>query len=210
MKEDKKIKKAKKGTYGYIRWQKCQRLVITLALFALPLTFFIVGMVLNKGDRKNIYTLIAVVGCLPACRSTVNLILIWTQHSIMLPIYEELSVLSEKVCMVYELYLTTYEKNLMVEAAAICGEEVACFAPKADKNITFFEEHMQKILRANGYKSHVKIFTDKKHFSERVLSLDAHYDELERGANEKFRPDEQYPDLSRDELVKHNLMAIAL
>lgn len=205
-----KSKKARKGNFGYIRQEKMRRLLVTLGLFAIPLAFFFVGLILNDGDRKTIYTVIAVVGCLPACRSTVNLILIWTKQSIDQSLYEEISSNAGQLTMVYELYMTTYEKNLMFESIAVCGEEIACLALRAEKNGIFFEEHIQKILRANGYKSHVKVFSDKKHFLERMASLSSHYDELEGKANEKFRPDEQYPDLSRDELVKHTLMAIAL
>lgn len=206
----KKTKKAKKGNFGYINREKMRRLLVTLGLFAIPLAFFFTGLILNDGDRKTIYTVIAVVGCLPACRSTVNLILLWPKHSISQELYDEISVRAGQLVMVYELYMTSYEKNLMFESVAVCGEEVACLALQAERKGEFFEEHIQKILRTNGFKSHVKVFGDKKHFLERVDSLNAHYDELEDAANEKFRPDERYPDLSRDELVKHNLMAIAL
>ena len=64
------MKKAKKGSYGYIRWEKLRRLLTTLLMLALPLAFFTVGMILNKGDRKSIYTVIAIVGCLPAVSYT--------------------------------------------------------------------------------------------------------------------------------------------
>lgn len=47
------MKKAKKGSYGYIRWEKLRRLLTTLLMLALPLAFFTVGMILNKGDRKK-------------------------------------------------------------------------------------------------------------------------------------------------------------
>ena len=45
---------------------------------------------------------------------------------------------------------------------------------------------------------------------ERLDSLNRNYEQLEADANEKFVPDERYPDLSRDEMVKHNLLAIVL
>lgn len=189
-----------------------RRFFVTLALLALPLAFFIVGMILNKGDRMSIYTVIAVVGSLPACKSIVSLIMMWMRRPMKDEDYREISGRAGKLLVVYELYVTSYERSIMLEAAAVCGEEVACYAAgvQEKKDITAMETHIQKLLRANGYKSHVKIFTDRKHYLERLDSLNAHYDELEKAANEKFRPDERYPDLSRDEMVKHNLMALAL
>lgn len=206
------MKKVKKGSYGYIRWEKFRRCLMTLLMLALPLAFFIVGMILNKGDRKSIYTVIAIVGCLPACKSMVGMIMMWLQKPMAEEHYQEISKKSGRLEMVYELYITSYEKNAMLEAAAICGEEVACFGVRISdrKELEQMEHHIQKLLRTNGYKTHVKIFTDLKHYLERLDSLNVHYEDLERSANETFKPDERYPDLTRDEMVKHNLMALAL
>ena len=206
------MRRVRKGEYGYIRSQKVRRFLITLAFLALPLAIFTVGMILNRGDRMSIYTVIAVVGSLPACKSIVSLIMRWMRHPMKEEDYREISQRAGKLQMVYELYVTSYERSIMLFASAICGEEVACYAAGVQdkKDIPAMETHIQKLLRANGYKSHVKIFTDRKHYLERLDSLNAHYGELEKSANERFQPDERYPDLSRDEMVKHNLMALAL
>ena len=38
--------------------------------------------------------------------------------------------------------------------------------------------------------------------------MNAHKESLEEGI--KFRPDEKYPELSRNELIKHTILAICL
>ena len=45
-------------------------------------------------------------------------------------------------------------------------------------------------------------------FLERLDSMNAHKESLEEGI--KFRPDEKYPELSRNELIKHTILAICL
>ena len=60
--------KIRKGDYGYIRREKKKRLLVTLGLFVLPAIVFIVGLVLADGNKSNIFTVVAVVGCLPGCR----------------------------------------------------------------------------------------------------------------------------------------------
>ena len=70
------------------------------------------------------------------------------------------------------------------------------------------EQEAQKILRGNGFKVNVKIFTRLEQFLERLDSMNEHKKSLEEGI--KFRPDEKYPDLSRDELIKHTILAICL
>ncbi len=55
----------------------------------------------------------------------------------------------------------------MIEAAAFCGEEIACYTSRAkdQKQIEDCTTYLNKIIRANGYKCHVKIFlSGKKRF----------------------------------------------
>ena len=78
--------KISKGEYGYIRSQKARRLGRTAALFALAFGVFAVGMILNHGDRKNIYSIVAAVGMIPGAMSMVSTIMMWMRH----PVSEEL------------------------------------------------------------------------------------------------------------------------
>ena len=83
------------------------------------------------------------------------------------------------------------------------------FWPGAVKvDVHFMEEECQKILRGNGFKANVKIFTRLPAFLERLDSMNEHKDSLEEGI--RFRPDEKYPELSRNELIKHTILAICL
>ena len=50
--------------------------------------------------------------------------------------------------------------------------------------------------------------TDLNHYLERLDYLNGHQQELRRDI--VFEPDERYPDLSREELIKHVILAIAL
>ena len=114
--------------------------------------------------------------------------------------------------MVYELFLTTQEKNLFLDATAVCGDYVTAYTDREikHKDLEFMEEHIRKTLRADHYKATVKIFdrTQKKAFLERLDSMNEHKDSLEEGI--RFRPDEKYPELSRNELIKHTILAICL
>ena len=54
----------------------------------------------------------------------------------------------------------------------------------------------------------LKIFRDLNPYLERLDSMNAHKASLEEGI--KFTPDEKYPDFSRNELIKHTILAICL
>ena len=68
-------KKVKKGDFGYFQSEKKRKLIITAILFAVPLFIFFTSWIYFK-TRMTIWTVVTVVGCLPACKSLVGLIMI--------------------------------------------------------------------------------------------------------------------------------------
>ena len=110
--------------------------------------------------------------------------------------------------MAYELYMTFYEKSAYIDAAAVCGNTVVAYSSDPKIDASFMETNSQKIIRKNGYKVTVKIFTDLRPFLERLDSMNDHRESLEEGI--KFTPDEKYPDLSRNELIRQTILALCL
>lgn len=199
--------KVQKGDFGYIQWQKKQRILVTLGLFFIPLVAFVIG-VLVTGTRNNLITVIAVVGCLPACRSLVGVIVMWMQKPMEEELYQEIRPHQKELTMAYELVVTTYEKNAFLDAVAICGNKVAAYSSRMKESPEYIEQHIRKILKQNGYKTEVKVFKEKRAYLDRLDHLNAHKAELERDI--KFEPDERYPDLDRDQLIRHLILAISL
>ena len=80
--------KKNKGEYGYIHSQKIKRTLITIVMFAIPITIFITGLIITK-TRLNMFTFVAIMGCLPASRSATGLammlMMIWRPQGLMPP-----------------------------------------------------------------------------------------------------------------------------
>ncbi len=202
-----KKKKIRKGDYGYIRWEKKRRALVTLGLFAIPFAAYIGGLIVT-GTNKNIITVIAMVGCLPACRSLVSAIMMWLQKPMSAEVYEKIEPHAGSLVHSYEMLLTTYEKNTFVDCFAVCGNKVVGYSSRIQGSSQFIEQHVRKILKQNGYKTDVKVLTELKPYLERLDYLSAHKEELCRDI--VFEPDQRYPDLSREELIKHTILAISL
>ena len=200
-------KKVKKGNLGYFQSEKKRKLIITAILFAVPLFIFFTSWIYFK-TRMTIWTVVTVVGCLPACKSLVGLIMILKCRPMDRKLYEQIREHQGELDMAYEMYMTFYEKSASIDAFAICGNVVVGYSSDPKINLAFMEQEAQKILRGNGFKVNVKIFTRLEQFLERLDSMNEHKESLEEGI--KFRPDEKYPDLSRDELIKHTILAICL
>lgn len=68
------MKRAVKGNFGYIRAKRLSVLIKTAIFFGISLSLFAAGYI-TTGKKENLLTIVAVLGCLPACKSAVNFIL---------------------------------------------------------------------------------------------------------------------------------------
>ena len=123
MSKTKKRNSSRKGDYGYLASEKKRRILITAVLFAVPLLIFFSAM-LYFHTRLTIWTVIAVVGCLPACKSLVSLIMIFRARQVETSVYRRIHEHAGKLTMSYEMYMTFYEKSANIDAFAICGNTV--------------------------------------------------------------------------------------
>ncbi|MFQ6866196.1 hypothetical protein [Blautia sp.] len=207
MSKTKAGKSARKGEFGYIAAEKKRKLLLTAVLFAVPLFIFFTALIYFK-TRLTIWTVITVVGCLPACKMLVNLIMLFRSPSLDQETYQKIADHVGELVMSYEMYMTFYEKSAFIDAFAICGNLVVGYSSDPKIDAAFMEAEAQKILKGNGYRTTVKIFTDLKPFLDRLDTMNEHRESLEEGI--KFRPDERYPDLNRNQLIRHTILAICL
>lgn len=202
------IRNVQKGKFGYLKAQRKKQILITVILYAAPLLLFFTGL-WQTGTRKNLFTMIAVVGCLPACKWTVNVIMLFLQKPVSRELYEKIVSHEGSLITAYELTFTAYEKNTSVAAIAICGNEVIGYTADEKADTTFLEKHITNILLQNHfYGVHVKVVKDLKKYLDRMDSLNKREKELRQGI--KFVPDQTYPELSREELMCHTILAISL
>ena len=167
--------------------KKKRKLLLTAVLFAVPLFIFFTALIYFK-TRLTIWTVITVVGCLPACKMLVNLIMLFRSPSLDQETYQKIADHAGELAMSYEMYMTFYEKSAFIDAFAICGNLVVGYSSDPKIDAAFMEAEAQKILKGNGYRTTVKIFTDLKPFLDRLDTMNEHRESLEEGI--KFRPDE--------------------
>ena len=194
---------------GYIRQQKIRRGLITLLMFAIPVGIFISAQMMT-GTTKNIMTVVSVVGIIPAAKFAVDWIMILMNKSAPEEIVELTRQKAGNLACGFELVVTAYEGSMPLDAVVVCGNECVCFSTWGKKElIALMEKHIFKILCGNNYYSvNVKIFQEKRAYADRLTQIAANPDHYREGI--RFTPDERYPDLSRDELILHTVMAISL
>lgn len=199
--------KVAKGKFGYINSEKKKRTLITLTLLAITAIIFITGY-LYTGTRLNMFTFIAIMGWIPAAKFAVGMIMMLIQKPVDEDVYKQVEQKAGDLERAYELIISAYEKTTPLESLVICGYQVVGYTSSEKADCDFCETHITKILKGNGYKAEVKIFKDLKQYLERVETLSKKQIEMEKDIT--FTPSENYPDLTRSQLVKHTILAISL
>lgn len=65
--------KIEKGQPGYVKARKVKYMIWTIAEFGVVIAIFVLGY-MQTGTRMNLFTIVAIVGCLPAAKMLVELI----------------------------------------------------------------------------------------------------------------------------------------
>ena len=186
------MKKISKGEWGYISYQRKRVLLITLVLYVCAIGIYLFGR-LSLNTTKNLFTIVAVLGILPASKSMVNLIMFLRFRSLPDDIHKAYLETAGDVCIIFETPFTTYEKTFFAEATACRNKTVICSCPEglagagnspakeksgksktADKaqDTKRLTEHLQGILKNEGYKDiTVRIYDDREDFRKRLSEL---------------------------------------
>lgn len=160
-----------KGTKGYLRTQKKYEIVRTILYFAISLSLFISGYI-TTGRRENLLTIVAVLGCLPACKSAVNMIMFLRYKGCSPALEEEFDTASWGMSCLYDCVFTSYSKNYEIAHLVVCGNTICGFSQDAKFDETHFYKHIDSLLKKDNFKdTSIKIFQDKKKYLNRLAQM---------------------------------------
>jgi len=160
-----------KGTKYYIRTQKRYEILRTVIYFAISLSLFIAGYVATK-SRMNLLTVVAVLGCLPACKSAVDMIMFLRYQGCSLENVEKIEASSHGLSVLFDMVFTSYSRNYEIAHMVVKGNTVCGFTEEKEFKEQDFNKHITDILKVDGYKEvSVKVFSDKNKYLERLKQL---------------------------------------
>ena len=178
--------KLQKGAKGYICAKKKREILKTCLEFGVVFALLILG-VTETGDRMNVLTIVAILGCLPASKALVELIMIMPHHSIELQKAEEIAEKARHLTIIYDMVFTSEKKIMPVEAIVISDHTVCGYSSNAKVAANEVGQHIKQYLMANKHtKASVKIFDDYATFLSRAedMSLLADKNNEEKKKNE--------------------------
>lgn len=163
--------KITKGVPGYIRDQKKKRILITILLFGISIAVFLTGY-LTTHTRNNLLTIVAILGCLPAARSAVGMIMLLPYRSFEEDKVREVETAAAGILSAYDMVLTSSEKVMPVDVLLISRHLICGYTSRTKVPPAEVEAYLAQILKENHYdKVTVKIFTDYDSFLKRAESF---------------------------------------
>ena len=160
------MKIKEKGTFGYIRQHQIITALRTVLLFALPLGLYYIGYARTQTNR-NLLTVIAVLGLLPASKSMVNMIMFLRFRSLKNEEYDEYEQQRKGLPILYENVLTTTQQAYYLPAL-FCSDGMICSFCESTGDLKALEAQIREALKQGGAEMRVKIFQDKRLFMKRL------------------------------------------
>ena len=165
-------KRVYKGEFGYIAYRKKIAIIRTAICLAVVVGLYITGLIIS-GSQKNIFSIVAALGCLPTGWSGVNLIMLLKAGSCSEEDHDKILQHCGGLLIHYDHVITSYERNYNINASTVLDKNIICYT--ADKNIEISdcEKHIRKMIAQSGYSSYsIKIFTDIDKFCDRLTQLE--------------------------------------
>lgn len=161
-----------KGSFGYLENRKKVTALRTLLFFLISGSFYAAGILLTK-TNKNLLTIVAILLCLPACKSTVNMILFLRAKGCSGALHKKVSAFGDDTMTVfYDLYFTSYQKNYPVSHIALKGNVLCGITENVNCDCNEAEKHLEQLLAQEGIKNiTVKIFSQTGKYLDRLSQL---------------------------------------
>lgn len=161
-----------KGKSGYIQSKKKWEITKTCLEFGMVLAVFLTGYFTTK-TRLNLLMVAAVLGCLPAAKALVGVIMLFPHHSMEREKVEEIEEKAPTLVKAYDMILTSYEKIMPIDSIVIFENIVCGYSGSNKIDVNDTASYIKKMLRNNQYdKVSVKIFTDYKTYMTRVEGME--------------------------------------
>ncbi len=160
-----------KGTQDYLKTQKKYEVLRTALYFCISLSLFIAGWAATK-TRLNLLTVAAALGCLPACKSLVGMIMFLKFRGCSPENAEAVETHMEGLSGLYDMVFTSYEQNYNVAHLVVKGNTVCGFTQEENFDEQAFYGHLDGILKLEHYKDvSIKIFKDIRKYTERLEQM---------------------------------------
>lgn len=168
---DNLVNKYIKGQYEYAKDHRIKVCIFTVILFCVSLSLYIAGYVTTKSN-KNLLTIVAILGLLPASKSLVSVIMNFRVKITDLSFKKEIDNVIGNLNGMFHMYFTSYDNNYYINHLVITENSLIGYSDDAKFDEKKFKEHLEKHMKIDGIENiTIKIFNDKSTYLKRLDEL---------------------------------------
>lgn len=161
-----------KGEFGYLDYRKKVSIIRTVTCLIITVALFVTGLIIN-GSQKNIFSILAALGCLPTGWSAVNMIMFLKGKGCSKEAYEKIQAVRGGLLIHYDHVITSYEKNFNVAASTVLDKNICALTEDRTVDTVDVEKHIKKMMAQNGYSNYsIKVFDKLDAFTDRLIQLE--------------------------------------
>lgn len=159
-----------KGEYGYIRSQKKVYGMLSLICAALIIVLYIITNFILEG---NVLLIVTVLLALPLAQFLVKYVLYRQYRETEESIYRKIEGINDRLVCLGSLIVVRGKVTLFYEAAIVTDQEVVLLIAKQKerKDILFYKENMEKLIRPKGYNAKISVYNDSEAMYNYVCDL---------------------------------------
>ena len=164
-----KKQKLERGQYGYLKEKKQMALFGMVLMVVIGIAIFITGLLLNKMEVTNIFTVVAICMVMPAAKYFVSYVVMFPYK----PMTEETkdrldSFAGEGDTVLYDVVFTSSEKVMHLDCIYVTGHQIIGYTSRVKDNVAIIQEYLKKELKMRCISYTVYIATQEKQIADRM------------------------------------------
>lgn len=168
------MKRVERCEYGRIREVKRKNLFGVLCMIAIGIAIFILGLCLNKFDKRNIFTVVAILFVLPMARYMSTLMVTLPYKTPEKTLYERVKEAVPKGSVLFSDYLfTSPERAMGMSFFVLTGNELIGLAISEKEKTEKMTEYLGAELKKRGIPGKVTVHKEQEKFFLALKKIDS-------------------------------------
>lgn len=164
--------KVQVGQYGFLKKQKMQYVLRSVLCIVIGLIIYITGYIVNKGNSKNVCSVLALLMSLPLAKEVTELVVIFPFFDVEKSRYDKVSSLCPQSAELMTGLVVTSEKRAMnLDFLVEYEGNVVILAGRVESQLTYVSEYLTKGIRNWGADYRVKVFGEEKAFLRAIETM---------------------------------------
>lgn len=165
--------------YGHVRSEKKKLMLGAVSMLVIGIGVFILGLALNKWDKKNIFTVIAILFVLPMARYLTTLMVLLPYRTPNKESFENVKRNLKEGCVLYSDYVFTLsEKIWCLSFLVISGDSILGLVPKGYDKTRKLQETLEEGMKKRQFFRKV-VITDSEEKYIKMVSREKTAEEKE-------------------------------